>query len=156
MNLTLGQVREALQISQECLRHWKSVLSPLASQKGRQARLTLNDLLALAIIKSLTDDFGIPVGNLDQLSRTLFEQCEKQSWTKFERLAALIHPGDWSIAFFSASQIPGAERSAILIPCAPIVAALRATLMTEQSDDSQEAFRFPLASVNSKRGGQNS
>ena len=156
MNLTPGQLRETLQLTQDAYRHWKKVLFPLAVRKGRRARFTHGDLLALAIIKSLTDKIGVPVGNLDPLARALFEACGEQSWARLERLTALIFPDGWVLQFAPESQPAPMGRVMISIPCGPIIASLRAALMTEQIEEVQTALRFPLTAVAAERGGRSS
>src|ERR1700733_12268193 len=106
MKLTLGQVQDTLGLSRDTYRHWTKVLLPLASRKGRKARFSHGDLLALAIIKSLTDQIGASIGNLNSLARELFEQCGQQPWTRFERLAAVITPADRGLSFSPEGQIP--------------------------------------------------
>jgi len=159
MKLTHGQVRGALNLSQDALRHWKTVIVPLSIRKGRRPCFSLGDLLALAIIKILTDQLGVPVGNLGVLATALFDQCSQHSWTRFERQAALIDPNTWNLSFVFDAQIPPLTGPAIIIPCAPIIGSLRAALLVEQSDDAQVSLRFPLAAVPLDRrsaGGDNS
>lgn len=156
MNLTPGQLREALQLSQDAYRHWKKVLFPLEMRNGRRARFTHADLLALAIIKSLTDKIGVPVGNLDPLAQALFEACRQQSWARLERFTVLIFPDGWDLQFAPESQQAPTGRVMISIPCGPIIADLRAALMIEQIEEVQTTFRFPLTAVTPERGGRSS
>jgi hypothetical protein len=152
MNLTLGQVQGALGLSRDTYRHWKTVLQPLALRKGHRACFSHGDLLALAIVKSLTDKIGVPVSNLDSVARTLFEQCGQQPWARFERLAAVVFPEDWNLSFAPEGQIPPMTRTAIIVPCGPIISLLRGALMLEQPEEAQAALRFPLSAVTEGRG----
>lgn len=147
MKLTLGQVREALQLPQETLRYWRGALLPLAVRKGHQPCFSPGDLLALAIVKILVDQFGVQIRNLDSLARALFDECEQHSWTRFERQVAVIYPGTWNLLFAAENQIPQLTGAAIIVPCGPVIAALRAALMVEQTEEPQGALRFPLAAV---------
>jgi hypothetical protein len=151
MKLTLGQVRGTLELSPDTYRHWKTVLLPLATRQGRAACFSHGDLLALAIVKSLTDRIGVPVGNLDIIARKLFEQCNQQSWAKFERLTAFISSENWTLSFVSDGQYPQASGPAVIIPCGPIIASLRSALMIEQPEDTQANLRFPLSAVAERR-----
>jgi hypothetical protein len=110
--------------------------------------------LALAIIKTVTDEIGVSVGNLDPTARSLFELCEQQSWARLERASALIQPDDWSVSFVADGQPVPTKRAGIIVPCAPIIAALRTALTIEQPEDAQTSLRFPLASVTPNRGRQ--
>jgi DNA-binding transcriptional MerR regulator len=156
MKLTLGQVQDTLGLSRDTYRHWKTVLLPLAYRKGRVACFTHGDLLALAIIKSLTDKIGVPISNLDFVARALFDQCAQQPWARFERLTAVVFPENWNLTFAPEGQIPSIDQTAIIVPCGPIISSLRGALMLEQPEETQAALRFPLSAVASKRGGPRS
>lgn len=156
MKLTLGQVRGTLELSPDTYRHWKTVLLPLATRQGRGASFSHSDLLALAIIKSLTDKIGVPVGGLDQIARSLFEECSQRSWAQLERLTAVVHPESGNLSFVSEIRIQQMRQAAIIIPCEPIIASLRQRLMIEQPDETQGSLRFPLTAVTNDRGGVNS
>jgi hypothetical protein len=151
MKLTLGQVRGTLKLSPDAYRHWKTVLPPLATRQGRGASFSHGDLLALAIVKSLTDRIGVPVGNLDIVARKLFEQCGKQPWAKFERLSAFISTENWSLSFISDGRYPQTGTPSVFIPCGPIIASLRSALMIEHAEDTQANLRFPLSAVANRR-----
>jgi hypothetical protein len=151
MQLTLGQVRTALSLSQDTYRHWKSVLVPLSVRKGHKPCFSHGDLLALAIIKTLTDEVGIPVGNLEAVAKALFDQCSQESWARFERLVLFVQPTSHTVSFINLSALPQSPAAAIILPCAPIVAALRAALMVDQLEEPQQSFRFPLEAVSRHR-----
>lgn len=154
MKLTLGQVRGTLGLSQDTYRHWKTVLLPLATRKGRGACFSYGDLLALAILKSLTDQIGVPIGGLDTIARSLFEQCGQQSWAKLERQTAVVCPANASLSFVLDGQIPQRKQATIIVPCGPIISVLRAALMVEQPEEVQARLRFPPAAVTAQRGGR--
>jgi len=147
MKLTLGQVQDTLGLSRDTYRHWRTVILPLSVRKGHRPCFTHGDLLALAIVKTLVDQFGVQVRNLDSLARALFDQCGQHPWTKFERQVAVIYPATWRLMFGAENQIPQLTGAAIIVPCGPIIASLRAALMLEQEEDPQAALRFPLAAV---------
>lgn len=151
MKLTLGQVRGALQLSQDAYRHWKKVLLPLANRNGHKPSFSHGDLLALAIIKSLTDKIGVPVGDLDAVARSLFEQCAQEPWARFEKLVAIVQPQNGSLSFLPDTEVAPITLATIIIPCEPLVATLRMALMAEQAEEPQGALRFPLASVTTDR-----
>ena len=151
MKLTLGQVRGALQLSQDAYRHWKTVLAPLAGRNGHKPSFSHGDLFALAIIKALTDDVGVPVGNLNSAALALFASCDNQPWAKFERLVALVQPKSGALSFVSDGQPLQEAQVMISIPCGPIISALRSALMMDQPQEPQGSFRFPLSAVADRR-----
>ena len=50
-----GQVKDAIGITEETFRHWRSSLSPLHKKKGKAAKFGSGELLALSIVKKLND-----------------------------------------------------------------------------------------------------
>jgi hypothetical protein len=150
VKLTLGQVRAALDLSQDAYRHWKSVLEPLSLRKGHKPCFSHGDLLALAVVKTLTDEVGIPVGCLAAVAGALFEQCSQHSWAKFERLAVFVQPASQAVSFNNLGVAPQTSMTTIIIPCGPIVTALRAALTVDQSEEPQQFLKFPLEAVTSQ------
>lgn len=152
MSLTTGQLREVLGLSQDAYRHWKVALPPLAERQGRRARYSHGDLLALAIIKSLTEKFSVPVGSLVPVSGDIFDACGRQSWARLERSTALIFPEKWELQIAPENQPLPIGRPMFSVPCGPIIADLRSALMIDLIDDPQSSLRFPLAAVVADRG----
>jgi hypothetical protein len=75
---------EVLGLSPDTFRHWKHALPPLGGRNGYTPCFSPGDLLAMALIRTLTEDLGIRVGKLDELSTQLFEQCS-EPWAILER-----------------------------------------------------------------------
>ena len=46
---------------------------PIAARNGYRPCFTLGDVLALKIVKAITEEFGVPVGQLSQLAPDLYE-----------------------------------------------------------------------------------
>jgi hypothetical protein len=75
MKYTPGQAQETLYLSPATFRHWKTALPPLRGRIGYSPCFTPGDLLAMAVVKMLTEDIGIRVGNLRGIADALFGQC---------------------------------------------------------------------------------
>src|SRR6266568_5159474 len=90
MKLTPGQVQTLLSLPPETFRHWKKVLPPLWQRNGYSPCFSLGDVLAMALIKAMTDDAAIPVKALRAVSGNLFEQCGRQAWAGFERSMLVV------------------------------------------------------------------
>lgn len=156
MKFTPGQAREILRISQDAYRHWRGTLSPLAGRNGYSPCFTSGDLLAMAAVKVLTEDAGIRVGNLKVVAAALFEHCNRNSWAALERSVLVIEPSLGRVTSAPEGQSSPATREiAVVLPCRPIVAALRARLLHEQADAAQGALRFPpTALAGARRKGE--
>ena len=151
MKFTLGQVKEILPISQDTYRHWKTILPPLAARNGHTRCFMPGDLLALAVVRTLTEDVGIRVGNLQSTAIAIFDECNRNSWAGAERLALVVEPLRSRAATVSESQPPAMETTAIVLPLRPIVSHLRARLALGYEGPQQEPLRFPPTAVSAGR-----
>lgn len=149
MKLTPGQLRDVLDLSTETFRHWKKILPPLSGRNGYRPCFSLGDLLAVAIVKTLSEDLGVRVGMLASSAPSLFEICNRSSWAALERLVIVIQPGD---RVMGASNLSGCttEAASIVVPCRPIVEQLRHRLLLEQEETSQAQLRFPPSAITSE------
>jgi hypothetical protein len=153
MNLTPGQVRDALDLAPETFRHWKKTLPPIAERNGRRASYTLGDLLALAIVRALVENAGVRVGALHAVAATLFDQCRKQAWTGFERSLLVLELARVRVTFISDSHFPKIDAIGIVVPCGPIISDLRERLLVEKSNDDQTNLQFaPTVVAGRERG----
>ena len=73
---TPGQLRDAAGLSAETYRHWKKTLAPLRRARGHSPSFTPGDLVAVAIVRVLTETFGIRVGMLGSVAEPLFALCK--------------------------------------------------------------------------------
>lgn len=155
MKFTPGQVQETLQLSPATFRHWKTALPPLNGRSGYTPCFTLGDLLALAAVKSLTEDIGIKVGCLHKVAAELFAHCGHGSWAGLERSVLLIEPLSARITALQEGQAPQTGNLAILLPLRPLIRLLQDRLLLGHEEDQQEPLRFPptpIGIVGGRRG----
>jgi hypothetical protein len=143
MKYTLGQVKEILPISQDTYRHWKITLSPLSGRNGHTRCFSLGDLLAMAIVKTLTEEIGIRVGNLQAVAVELFGHCDSSSWAGLERSTFVIEQTHARVNLVPEAQALTLDRPIIVLPCRPIIAGLRERLLLGRELAEQEPLRFP-------------
>ena len=77
MRYTPGQLRDAVGLSKEAFRHWKRVLPGFPRAKSQGPVFSPGDVLALAVVRRLTDRCGIRVGQLRVVSRSIFDVCNE-------------------------------------------------------------------------------
>src|SRR4051812_4627830 len=108
MKFTPGQAQEILQLSPASFRHWKTAFPPLGGRNGYTPCFSPGDLLAMALLKALTEVVGIRSGYLERVSVELFVPCNSHSWTAFERAVLIIEPvsGAVSTAPEGQAQVP--------------------------------------------------
>jgi hypothetical protein len=158
MRFTQAQLREAVGLSVETYRHWRSVLPPLTSHKGRAAHFTFGDLVALGVIRRVVEELGVGVSSIALASANLFAECRGEPWLASERRYAVF-----SLPFRSDPQSPMeglvdvsgtlvddgdlvqvVAAGAIIIPMEPIVTALRTKLLDNEIADARRQPPLPF------------
>jgi DNA-binding transcriptional MerR regulator len=154
MKLSPGQIREVLGLSQDTFRHWKKALPPLAGRNGYRPCFSPGDLLALALIRALTEDAGVQVSALHAVATGLFDYCGQHSWAELERSTLVIELAGGRFRFLTDTNIPQLDKIGIVVSCRPIVADLRERLLMEKEDNNQGNLRFPptVVSADGRRG----
>lgn len=150
MKLTPGQVREILSLSEDRFRHWKKALPPLAGRNGYKPCFSHGDLLAMALIRAMTDDAGVQIGALHAVAANLFDLCGRQAWAGLERSTLVLELPRVRVEFVSEPHIPQLDRIGIIVPCQPIIADLRERMLQDAKESEQGHLRFAPTMV---RGG---
>jgi len=147
---TPGQLRSAMVIPQETYRHWKKALVPLRRGSGHSPCFTAGDLLAVAIVRILTDGFAIRVGALSTIAEALFETCNAVSWPTLERSKLIADLANGRLQIRPELENTVSETPVLVVPLRPLVSHLRDALLTDSGTDGQEMLRFPLTPLPSK------
>ena len=149
MRYSQGQARHLLDLPVETLRHWRKVLPPLHAKHGRAASFAFSDLIALGVLKRMSDTFGIPIGRMADASVALFDECETLRWNALAT-AAFTFDGQTG-RIIEVGALPFDEPNLIL-PLQPILTELRGRLLQEGSDD-QPSLQFPPLPLKSRNSG---
>jgi hypothetical protein len=150
MKFTPGQVQEILQLSPAAFRHWKRALPPVGGRNGYTPCFSPTDLLAMAVIRALTEEIGIRVGQLGELSTDLFERC-REPWAALERSAIVIEPPASRVTVSPEAHRVATTGACVVVPLRPLIAALREHLLREAPEPDQESLRFPPTAVGGAR-----
>ncbi|WP_321854432.1 hypothetical protein [Paraburkholderia tropica] len=124
LRLTPQQVAEVSRLSDQTLRHWRSVLPPLAGLNGYTPCFTPGDALALLVVRHLVKVMGISVGTLAGASSDLFSLCRSTSWPHLADRHLLIQIEQNSVILLT--REPDLEAPAILVPMRPFAEQLQA------------------------------
>ena len=67
VHYTPGQLRTVARIPVETFRHWKKALPPLRRDRGHSPCFTPGDLVAVAVVRTLSNDLGLRVSEVAKL-----------------------------------------------------------------------------------------
>jgi hypothetical protein len=110
--------------------------------RGQGPAYRPSQILALAIIKRLVDDCGLPVGALKGVDAELFEVAQSRHWTVLEQGSLLVFPGRGAVEFIDGRAAVAGDQPFILLPLAPVIAQLRRALTGMEVLDDQQSFAF--------------
>jgi hypothetical protein len=144
---TPGQLRSAASITPETYRHWKKALTPLRRDRGHSPCFSSGDLVAVAIIRTLTVDLGMRVSVLASIAETLFDLCNGAPWLTLERGKLILDLPNAKLEFRPDLADTPEDGLMVIIPLRPIVAQLRDQLLSVRASDSQPELRFLLTTV---------
>lgn len=148
VHYTPGQLRSVACIPPETYRHWKKALSPLRRDRGHSPCFTPGDLVAVAVVRTLSNELGIRVGTLAAIADALFELCNSGPWPTLERGKLIIDLPQGKIEFRpELSEKPPIDGLTVIVPLRPIVRQLRDQVLTASESNDQQTLQFPLAAV---------
>lgn len=129
-------------LKQETLRHWRTVLSPLAKRKGSKCFST-GDVLALLIIKDITTTFNVQIKGIAPFAVQLFDVCNVINWINYKDKVMSINFANSSIEFVSQhTMVSDLSGPLILIDISRHIIHLKSELLGDPSADQLE-MNFP-------------
>ena len=147
VKFTPGQLRGVVNIPPETYRHWKKALAPLRRDRGHSPCFTPGDLVAVAVVRELSNDLGMRVSVLASIADSLFELCNSAPWPVLERGKLLIDLPQTKVEYRSELPEKPIEGLTIVIPLRPIVKQLRDQLLATNEASDQQTLLFPLTAV---------
>ena len=147
MRYTQSQIRELLAISVDAFRTWRDAIPALALHNAHAPSFTPGDVVAVAFVAELVRDFGVRVGTMGDRFDKLFKECGTKSWLSLENCVALIEADNLRLVDASRADRRVSDASTLCVPCAPIIARLRAALTAAEVDQVQGHLQFSPTSV---------
>jgi hypothetical protein len=147
VHYTPGQLRSVARIAPETYRHWKKTLSPLRRDRGHSPCFTPGDLVAVAVVRTLSGELGMRVSLLTAIADPLFELCNSAPWPTLERGKLLIDLPQGRVEYRPELPEKPIDGLTIVIPLRPIVMQLRDQLLTANESPEQQTLLFPLTAV---------
>lgn len=143
VRFTQAQIRGLLGLQPETMRHWRQRLGPLG-EKPRKAAYDRADLLALAIVRELVREVGLTVSSLTPVADGIFNLSRSYSWPHLSLCHLRFEGSRVTLEETDAGAAAIFNRSAVLVPLAPIVMQLGQALLGEDREIQRE-LRFPVA-----------
>lgn len=144
-----NQLRGTLGISVETFRHWKRVLPPFAQRKRYASRFSTGDLLAAGVLCRLTNQCGIRVGLLPEISQAAVEICNAISWVTLEGKALVVDVRQRTCRIAEGEREPADV--VIVCPLSPIIAVVRDAMSRAPAASHRRRRGFLRVKANERR-----
>ena len=122
----------------------------LSTKRGKAARFTFADLLALAVTNELVNTFGVHIAVLRNGVDAVFQLLERSDASQLEHTTVFVTVND--AALFDAERRE-ADRMpaepALMIPLAPLIAAIQRQMLPIEPVSSQGILPFLPEAVRS-------
>jgi len=144
---TPGQVRQAVRLTQETLRHWRAIFTFLSGIRGQGPSYRPAQILTLAIIKRLVEDCGLSVSALKTVEAQLHYVVQIRHWTALERGSLSLALSTGEATFIEGRSASVRDCAIILLPLGPVISELRVALTGMEVLDDQPSLNFPPVPV---------
>ena len=145
MRYTPSQAKEALEITEEKLRYWRSKLGPLAGKRGYAPCFLPSDLLALSVVTKL-NALGVSVGHLQDHAEGLFAACSSAAWLSLRDRVLVFDGVTFELAGIGDPSLRG-DVPCISVSLSPLIRQLQLRLSGEEVVPAQPEIRFPPLGV---------
>lgn len=147
MQYTQAQLRGAVGISLDTYRHWKRVLPPLAAKSGRAAAFSIGDIVAVSVVRRLTETAGIRVAHLSDVAPAIFEICNSSPWAALASATLTFDLEQRTCSVERAGRSPATADLVLSCKLAPLLEQIRSILLRGQSNQAQEELLLPPVRV---------
>lgn len=131
----------------ETYRNWRKLLTPLQRPSAPRNCYSAGDVLAMAVIHTMTKDFSIRIGALTTVAEGLFKTCNDHSWLALERSKVVILPGEGTIEFHADEAPVHFRESALVVVLRPLIERIHEALLAGQAAGEQGMFPFRPAAL---------
>lgn len=140
IQFTQEQARRLSDVTPEAWRHWRSIVPHLNGKRGKAARFSIGDIVALSVMHHAVHDLGASVARLSSGFEMLCKTLGPLRPTAMADMVALVGPT--SAALVSVDEtMAGWPPFAVAVPCRPIVERLASTTF-EAIPDVQPPLPF--------------
>jgi len=151
---TPSQVRQAVGLPQETLRHWRAIFSFLQDVRGQGPTYRAAQILALAVVKGLVRDCGVSVGALKPVEAALYGALSGAHWSALERSALCVSVATGDVTTAEGRSVPIGDHPLLVLPLGGVIASLRRELTGLEVLDPQQSFSFPPHKVGAQSTGK--
>jgi hypothetical protein len=143
IQFTQEQARSLSGVTPEAWRHWRNVVPHLASKRGKSARFSIGDIVALSVMNEAVQGLGVSVSRLAEGFDHLFRLCAAERPSTLSTALVIVTPQAAALTANDdrmAADIGGGP--AVSIPCGPIVMRLSAATFSGGVIDDQPSLPF--------------
>lgn len=154
LKLTPGQLRQTVCLSKETFRHWRQVLPSIRSRTGRSPAFSPGDAVALSVLRILTDDWGLQIGHLCEVSTQIFRLCNATPWVALEGETLLIDVANNDCKLLRTAAGLKVNKTVLLCPLTDVMHQLREHFLRTEPPSLQTELRLAPTAIRKQRAGR--
>lgn len=147
IQFTQDQARTIVGVSCETLRHWRKNIPYLAEKSGKVARFSFSDLVCLAATAQAVEIFGASISNIGPTIDPLFRKLAESRPPLLQNQAIVIRGQEAAICQLDEIAKLGSSGPLLVVPCAPLMDAMRQHLLPGLFNEPQLQIPFPPQTV---------
>lgn len=140
IQFTSDQARALAGVTPEAWRHWRKAVAYLAAKRGKAARFSISEIVALSLLAQAVSDLGVGVSRTAIAWNALFQSCALERPSRLRDLVAVISVDSAELQRADALALNDGACLAML--CAPIVDRLASAAFAEVALDEQPPLPF--------------
>lgn len=124
----------------------------MKSRRGRATAFSPGDAVAFSVLRILTDDWGIQISHLAEVSTELFRLCNMTRWVALEGAILQINVAGGDCRLLKKAT-GGSDETVLLCPLGPVLRLLREEFLRTESPRPQAELPLPPRPLRQRASG---
>jgi hypothetical protein len=149
IQFTSEQARAFAGVTPESWRHWRNAIPYLNAKRGKAARFSISEIVALSILSQTVCALGVGVGRTAAAWDQLFQLCAAERPSRLRDLVAVVSATSASLQREDSLQLD--DGACLATVCAKIVDRLASAALADSAFDEQPPLPFAPRIVGGRR-----
>lgn len=140
IHFTPEQARTLAGVTPESWRHWRKAIPHLNAKRGKAARFSISEIVALSILCQTVGELGVGVGRTAAAWNQLFQLCAAERPSRLRDMIAVVSATSACLQPEDGLRLDNSP--CLATACAKIVDRLALAALADSEFDEQPALPF--------------
>ena len=140
IQFTSEQARALASVTPEAWRHWRKAIPYLNAKRGKAARFSISEIVALSILSQNIGELGVGVGRTAAAWDRLFQLCAAERPSRLRDMIAVVSTTSSSLQREDGLRL--GDGACLATPCTKIVDRLALAALANSAFDEQPPLPF--------------